>query len=76
MRADRRTPGPGRHALKERRAHFAFALWAVVQPKPPTVAQVQALTGLSYESARLWRNDWCAALAPNQQLEASHARAD
>lgn len=64
------------HSMKERRAHFAFALWAMQQPTPPTVAQVQSLTGLSYESARKWRMDWCAALSPAEQLEAPRGHAD
>lgn len=63
------------HRLKERRAHFAFALWAVRQPKPPTTAEVMALTGLSYESARRWHNDWCAQLSPVTRLELQHGHA-
>lgn len=64
------------HNMKERRAHFEFALWAVQQPKPPTVAEVRALTGLSYESARHWKNDWCAALSPATRLEKPHGLTD
>lgn len=64
------------HNMKERRAHFAFALWAVQQPLPPTVAQVRDLTGLSYESARRWRNDWCAALSPATQQDTPHGHTD
>jgi len=60
----------GNRSLKERRSHFAFALWAIKQPKPPTVAAIQDKTGLSYNSARQWRRDWCAALAPAQPTEA------
>jgi glycerol uptake facilitator-like aquaporin len=63
----------GNRTLKERRSHFAFALWAIQQPKPPTVAAIQALTGLSYNSARQWRRDWCAALAPKPPAEVNHA---
>lgn len=48
----------GRCRLNARRAHFAFALWAIHQPATPKVRDIVALTGLSYESARKWRIDW------------------
>jgi hypothetical protein len=48
-------------SLKSRRAHFAFALWAIHQPKVPKVREIMALTGVNEESARQWRNDWIDA---------------
>lgn len=44
-----------------RRAHFAFALWAIQQQSVPRAREIALLTGLSYESARAWRNDWIDA---------------
>ncbi len=50
-----------KRSLRSRRAHFLFALWAAQREQPPTIKEIQALSGTNYETARQWRNDWLEA---------------
>lgn len=61
--------------MKKRRAHFSFAIWAMQQPSPPTIAQIVALTGVSSNTAGAWRTDWLAARAPVPYVEDQHGNA-
>lgn len=49
---------PAATPLRGRCAHFAFALWAIQQPRVPSVREIMALTDLGYDAAREWRIDW------------------